>query len=1172
MKKKYGSEGVTIKSFLSLKILKVMRNTLILFFLSTFHLFAGNSYSQSARVSLNLENVSVENVLDEIEKQSEFYFVLNYKLVDVERRVNIEAENEPISDILGSIFSDSDVEYLVLDRQIMLSPKNYLAEVKSKLQPITITGTVTDESGVSIPGVSILIKGTTKGTVTNLDGEYTIEVGDPSAVLHFSFVGFISQEIEISGLAVINITMVEGVIFLDEVIAVGYATQRIGEITGSVSSVNADQLADMPALDASETLKGMISGITAIESHTPGEGAIIRIRGLGTINNNDPLWIVDGVPGGANVIPNNIESISVLKDASAQAIYGSRGANGVILVTTKAGKKGQKPQINVTAKIGISKNINSYDLLNTREYGEWLWLMAKNQGIEDYSHALYGSGDEPNIPEYILPARAENVDHSMYDNQMIHEDGDDTFLITKANKEGTDWLDESDRTASIKQFGINITGGSQNTSYAFMGNFLDEEGILKHSGFKRTGLRSNVTSTITDWLEIGTNLGGYYSVDNGTQSDHSEGSVMSFTYRMQPIVPVYDVMGNFAGTRVPETGNARSPAFLLWEGQNNSNKNLTAIGNFYAKVTFFEGLSFKSLFGFNYISSKGRYFDYVEVATSERGTYDGLSESYRTGLQWSWTNTLTYSKTFGKHNINAILGTEAIASENRWMGASRNQFYSKDPLYMQLDVGERDISNNGNMSDWNLFSQFGRVNYNLANKYLVQATVRRDGSSRFGEEYRYAIFPAFSAGWRVSEESFMAFSEGWLTYLKIRAGWGQSGNDQIGNYNGFTTFSSNPRNSYYPISGSNISPTSGFQSSAIGEPSTHWETTSTTNLGIDATFFENLYLSVDLWKRETMDMLYPKKIPDILGQASAPSVNVGDMSNRGIDVEVRYFGSALNQDFQYNVSLNVSRFQNEIKNLSGIEDEFIEGGALRGYSYTRAETGHAYPEFYGYIVEGIFQTQEEADAHPSAFGEAGTYNEPGHFKYKDVDEDGVITSGDRTYIGSPHPDFTAGLNINLQYKEFRVSTLLYSSYGNEMVNQVRRYIDFHMFQGNRSKRALYESWGSPYLKNNENAVMPKVEFDDAGSQEPSTYFVEDASYLRMENLIISYNFAKLFPGLKFRKLEIYGQATNLFTLTNYSGLDPEVGAELSRGSMFTGVDAGAWPTPRQYFIGVSIGF
>ncbi|MBS3772105.1 MAG: SusC/RagA family TonB-linked outer membrane protein, partial [Bacteroidales bacterium] len=815
-------------------------------------------------------------------------------------------------------------------------------------QEIEITGTVTDaESGEPLPGVNIVVEGTTIGTTTDMDGNYTLEA-PADATLVFSFVGYQQQSIEVEGQQEINVELQQAVQQLEEVVAVGYATRQAGEVTGSVSSVQTEDLAEMAAVNASETLRGNVSGVTIQESNTPGEGASIRIRGMGTINNNDPLWVVDGVPGG-NVNPNEIESISILKDAAAQAIYGARAASGVVLVTTKSGQKGQKTQINVNVRSGISRNVSSYDLLNTQEYGEMLWLMAENEG-EEPDHPQYGSGDEPQIPDYILPTGASEgeVDHSNYDNQMIHEDGDDTYLIMKANKEGTDWMDVVTRDAIYQEYTIDMTGGGEATSYAFQMGYLEEEGIMKHTSYDRFNLRSNVSVEPTDWLEVGEKIGVTYGRDAGFQADNSEASAVSWTYRMQPIVPVYDIEGNFAGTRAEGMGNAQNPMFNLYSNRHDWNKSLNASGNVFADASVFEDLSFRTQLGFDYNASQGRNLGYVEKAHAERGTYRGLSESDWFGLQWTWSNTLEYSSTFADiHDLTVLAGTEAVENISRWRGGSRDEFFSGNPLYMQLDAGVQNQTNYGNTSEWALFSVFGRVNYSLADKYLLEGVIRRDGSSRFGTDNRYGVFPAFSAGWRLSNEPFMAWADNWLDFLKLRVGYGETGNDRIGNYNSFTTFASSlgagfwaGGGSYYPISGNNTGGgAAGFKRDAFGNPNVLWEATKTTNLGLDATVFDNFDVKIDLWQRVTEDMLYPKRIPDVLGQASAPSINVGEMKNVGLDVELGYQGTALNDELTYNVAVNVSHYRNEIVKLSNVEEEFMEGWYYRDMVYTRAEEG-----------------------------------------------------------------------------------------------------------------------------------------------------------------------------------------------------------------------------------------
>lgn len=1021
-------------------------------------------------------------------------------------------------------------------------------------QQSQISGKVTDQQNVPMPGVSVVVEGTTIGTVTGADGNFSLSIPANAEILHFSFVGMRAQDVVIGNRTTFNIQLEEETIGLEEVVAVGYATRKAGELTGSVSTVQSSTIEEMAVVDAAEVLR-TASGVSVRSSNTPGGGAIVRVRGLGTINDNDPLWVVDGIPGG-EVNPNNIESISILKDASAQAIYGARAAGGVILVTTKSGKKNQKARVSVSVRSGISKNSNYYDMLNTQEYGELLWLQAKNDGIENYSHPLYGNGASPDIPEYIRPARGENVDHGLYDDKMIHEDGTDTYLIMKANKEGTDWLREASQNAQFIESTLDLSGGSENTTYSFQMGYLKEEGILKWTGYNRYNLRSNVTSELTDWLEVGERLGVTYSESQGFHDNHGEASAVSWAYRMQPIIPVHDVGGNYGGTRAEGTGNAKNPLFVLDTNQNDLRKRMNINGNVFLKLNFTDALSFRTLFGVNHTSFHTRNPDFVEKAHAERGKYDSLTEEARYYMQWNWTNTLEFSKVFDDvHNLTAIVGSEAIDNNYNFLNASRAEFFSKDINYMQVETGLQSINNNGNASSWALFSLFARINYSFNNKYLLEAVVRRDGSSRFGGENPYGIFPAFSLGWRVTND------------FKVRAGYGITGNDRIGNYNSYTNFGINYNDSFYPIDGANVTTgATGFYQTSFGNPDVKWETTRTTNIGFDGKFLKNFDFALDLWYRRTTDMLYPKQIPMVLGQASAPSVNVGEMENRGVDFEMGYFNTALNGDFKYGFDFDISHYKNKIVKLSDVDGEFLTGDAHREMTYTRAEKGRSFPEFYGYIADGIFQTEAEANAHPTAFGEDGIYNQPGHYKYRNINDDDVINSDDRTYIGSPHPDFTAGLNINIEYKGINLITYMYGSYGNDMINYVRRFLDFAQFQGGKSHDRLYNSWGSPYLKDNTKAKLPLAETDDNGSQQPSTAFIEDASYLRMEHVRLGYDINRILKT-GFSSLQIYGQVTNIFTLTKYSGLDPEI----SRTGRNMGVDAGAWPTPRRYMIGLNFG-
>ncbi len=1143
----------------------------------------GNEKVESVReavISLSLPNASVEEVFSAIEQKTNYQFFYDKQFIDPALRVNIRARKEKVSEVLLTLSREAKLKFKQVNQVINVSliekqqkPEEENLEVV--LQVITVSGKITsEEDGEGLPGVNVLIKGTNTGTVTDIEGNYKVEVPGSDAVLVFSSIGYLTQEIEVGNQTVINLTLAPDIKSLAEIVVVGYSTKKAGELTGAISTVGAEDIKDMVAVNAADALKGTTSGVNIIDASTPGGDPIIRVRGLGTMNNNDPLWIVDGVPN-SRVNPENIESISILKDAAAQAIYGARAANGVILVTTKSGKKNQSLQVNVNIKQGITQNTNEFDLLNTAEYGELLWLEATNENggtlPSDYSHPQYGSGPQPVIPNYIWPAGANDADPSTYDPR--------SNIIMEANKQGTDWLDEASGNGTYSEVSVGLNGGSENTNYAFQVGYLKEDGILKHTSYERYNLRANVTTNPTKWLEIGERVALTYSQDNGDQSNNAEGSVFGWIYRMQPIVPVYDIMGNYGGTRATATGNARNPLFRLDKNQWDQTQFMRATGNVYAKADILDGLSFQTLFGFNYNTEFSKDLTYIEWAAAERENINSYSEENDHTIQWNWSNTLQYSNSFGSHDITALVGTEAIENNNRTNSAGRQGYFLSNPDFFQLDAGTENQTNSGNLSEWALYSLFGRLNYQFDNRYLLEAVVRRDASSRFGTNNNAGIFPAVSVGWRISEESFMAFSDGWLNQLKIRAGYGVTGNDRIGNYNSYTTYRSElggsawgrtgaDIGSYYPIAGGNETDGAvGFRRNTIGNAFVEWESTTTTNFGFDMTFFDKFDVMLDIWQRNTEDMLYQQQIPAVAGRADPPSINVGEMKNKGFDLELGYNGTALGGELMYTIGLNVSRYKNELVNLSGNDNEFLSGGTIRGQDFTRAEKGSEFPSFFGYTIDGIFQSQEEADDHP-VVTEEPSYNKEGVFKISDVNGDGQIDADDRGFIGSPHPDFTTGFILNVSYKGFNLYTNLYASVGNEVANAINHMIDFNKFQGNRSTKRLYESYGSPYLSDNSQAAMPMARINDARDQLPSTYFIEDGSYLRMQNLRLAYDFKRLFSNKNlFRNLTVYFHSTNLFTITQYSGLDPEIGAS----GMNTGVDKGGWPTPRRFLFGLQFG-
>jgi TonB-dependent starch-binding outer membrane protein SusC len=1033
-------------------------------------------------------------------------------------------------------------------------------------QERTITGKVTSAKEGALPGVNVIVQGTTIGTTTDINGSYKLIAPAATKEVMFSFIGYQSQVVAIGAGSVYDVVLVENTATLEEIVVVGYSTQTKKSVTGAVSTVTSAALSKETSANPITRLQGKASGVSIINSHVPGGDAIINIRGLGTINNNGPLFVIDGVPtkyGTSQINPNEIESITVLKDATSAAIYGASGANGVIIITTKRGISNTS-NVTFTARYGVSTIPKMYSLLNTQQYGEMLWLEAKNMGVAP-SNILYGSGATPVIPDYVVPAgmMAGNplADPSLYN----HTPGAGFYNITQANKSGTNWYDAILRQAPMKEYNISLSGGGEKGTYAFNIGYSTEDGILKYTSFDRYSIRSNADSKISKWLKVGESLGITFSKRNGNNLDNQEGSVVSQAYRMQPIIPVYDIAGNFAGTKATGTGNGENPLAILSRDQNDFSKDLRGIGNGYAEVTLMKGLTVKSLFGFDYRQNNTKDIFRQNPEFQESKPTDILTMSSNYTIQWNWSNTINYRKTFGNHNINVLAGSEALSSTYYYLMGSRSTFFSSDVNYMYLDAGEADKNNSGNGNSSTKFSYFGRLNYDYLGKYLVEATFRRDGSSVFGANNRWGNFPALSLGWRISEEGFMAGIKDIVNDLKLRGGYGVSGNDNIGLYNGFSTFSSNSNTSSYSITGSPTSSVSGFYNSKIGNPDAKWETTSTTNVGLDFAVLNNsLSGSLDVWERKTKDMLFQVSIPQVSGEATAPQVNIGDMDNKGFDLNLNYLNKALNGDLTYDVGLTFSHYKNKIVKISSNTAEFLNGGDYRQMTYTRATVGTSFPEFYGLIVDGIFQTNAEAAAYAPEYG--GTYNTAGHFKFRDVNNDGKVDDKDRSYIGSPHPKFTAGLSMNVGYKAFNLSAFFYASYGNKIANYVSRWTDYPMFTGNRSIDRLTKTWGSPYLASNADATLPIADLNNI-SQYPSTAFLEDGSFLRLKTLQLSYTLPKaLNEKLTISGLQVYVQASNLFTATKYKGLDPEV----NNSGVNLGIDAGQWPSARQIVFGIKL--
>ncbi len=1034
-------------------------------------------------------------------------------------------------------------------------------------QTVTVTGIITDASNQPLIGANVLIKGTSRGAYTDFDGKYSISA-EAGEVLVVSYTGFETKEVTIGANTTIDVILAEDAQSLNEVVLIGYGSRKKTDVVTAISTVDNDFLDQQPSSDATRALQGSASGVTVVASARPGQQAQVRIRGLGSINGNNPLFIVDGTISGAVPPPDQIKNIQILKDASSTAIYGSRGANGVILITTKSGRKSQAAKLQFNVKTGIGKSNAKFDLVTDPNLiGQMLWLEQTNDGIvPSHPHFQFDPNDiaGTRVNDYLFPNGASigdpSTDPSLYEER--------NYPITRTNLNGTDWLEELyDSTALLQEYALSVTGGSERTTYALNASFYDEEGIFKYNGFNRYAFRSNIESDVTDWLKIGQRLGARYT--------ESRGNTIGFNGLIEtsPLIPVLDEGGNYAGGVVGGNLNdGPNPLGNNFRERKDLRKTLNLTGNFYIEIEPVTDLKLKSLFGYtmNWFSNHDPRFGDPE---NTNGSFTNtLSEVRNNRLAWNFSNTLSYAKTFSDvHNIDVLLGMESYKATFDEVSAGRAGYISTNDDFYFLQAGAGAITNGSRANAGTIFSLFSRLYYSYDNKYMIEGTIRRDASSIFASDKRVGYFPAISAGWVVSKESFMEGTSGWLNQLKFRVGWGESGNDQIGfTDNIYDTFGSGLGNSYYGIGGGDNTISLGYQSVAYGNPDAIWETTQSTNFGIDANLVGGLSLSVDIWKKKTRDMLFPASLPDVGGQGRAPAINIGTMDNNGLDIELNYRGRA-GEDFKYSVGANISTYKNEVTRLSSNGADFVVGlndnnENYRGQTYTRAENGHAFPEFYGYIVDGIFQTQAEADAHPVN----GTYNEPGNYIIKDVDGDGEITPDDRTWIGNPHPDFTAGLNLGMEYKNFDLTAIWYASVGNDIINYYNRFTRFGLFQGPKAADRLFRSWGSPYLANNADAVLPKASSTTSFEQNTNSNMIEDGTFLRLKSLQIGYNFPNTFldkTGLSSMRLYVMG--TNLITLfDDYSGLDVEVSPtnELNRG-----FDLGTWPQPKQFVLGLNIG-
>ncbi|MFW0716181.1 SusC/RagA family TonB-linked outer membrane protein [Pedobacter sp. N23S346] len=1046
-----------------------------------------------------------------------------------------------------------------------------------------ITGKIiASDDKLPIVGATIKIKNAIGGTTTDANGTFSLSV-KPTDILVISFIGFTNKEVTVGNQTNIAVVLQAENNNLTEVVVTGYSAQRKKDLTGAVAVVSMDLLKAQPAASAVEALQGKATGVQVINDGAPGSTPQIRIRGTSTINNNEPLYVIDGVPFEGKLSwlnQNDIESLQVLKDASSASIYGSRANNGVVIITTKKGVGGA-PKITVDSYYGtqVPRKSSFPEMMNPQQYAQYVFDGYKNAGKTIAAGRNYGSGTTPVLPDFLVAGSklgqdvtAADADPSKYN---YSRDPNLFYQITRANKAGTNWFDEITKAAPIQNYQLGATGGGENATYAVSAGYLNQKGTIDYTGFKRYNFRSNTgISAFNKRVRFGENAQYSYSEGYGFGVNpnlpggyQDQGSALGWAYRIPTIIPVYDINGNFAGSRGSQLGNAENPLAVLFRAKDNLNKNNFFFGNIFGEGDIIPGLVLRTNFGLRYENYNGLSMRYPNLEFSEGNNSNNLNEYQGYNTEWTWTNTLNYSKVFNeKHRLNALIGTEAIRSRSRQLNAGRNDFFLLgNPDYYYLNTGSSNISNSSTGSIGSLYSLFAKLDYSFNDRYLASFTVRRDGSSNFGENNKYGNFPAVSGAWRISEEDFMKDVK-WISDLKIRAGYGQTGNQRIPAYQYINRFESSIINAAYAVGGGN-GLTTGVRQNAYQNPDVKWESLKSLNIGLDFTLLDGAVDgSLDWYDKKTTDMLYNLPLPSsVVGLGFSPFVNIGDMSNKGIEFNVAYhYGRKADSPLKFDIGLNFSKNENKIVQLApGILNQIY--GNYRSLQTSVLQEGAPFGSFFGYRTAGIYQSAADIQNNPSYAGAR-----VGGLRYQDINGDGVLDPRDRTIIGDPNPDFNLGVNLNASYRNFDISAFIYSVQGNDIFEATRYFTDFPSFDGAKSTRLL-NAW-SP---TNTSSLIPSA-YAGASDLEfaSSSYYIQDGSFVRLKNIQLGYSVptAKAFgPNSRISRLRVYVSATNLFTITKYTGLDPEV-SQVTDGFTAPGVDQGVYPSPRQFLIGINVGF
>jgi len=1002
-------------------------------------------------------------------------------------------------------------------------------------QTRTVSGTVHDGNGIPIPGANIIISGTTLGSITNNEGEYSMEINAKAKALVFSFVGYAKQTIEVGDQTNINVVLQPTFENLDEVLVIGYGTSTRSDLTSSVASVDIEELQKRATASMDQALQGLTAGVLVVNNNaTPGGGASVRIRGIGGINNSEPLYVIDGVPIAVNanentspmslLNPNDIESIEILKDAASAAIYGARAANGVVLITTKRGQVG-KATVSYNGYYGAQTMVNPLKQMNSEQ-----WTGFMNQAFEN-------AGD---------PA---------------------PFGNPSSYGVGTDWVNEITRSgfaAPIQDHQLTMSGGDTKGTFLISLGYFDQVGVVKGTDFKRFSVRMNGDRQINKLLKIGANMNVNHREQNRyTGSRENYNGLIAKAYRYYPTVEPFDENGDYNGPPAESIYKPHDNPLFVAEQFTFRPVNTQFMSNIYAELQILPSLTFKSSAALTYNALN----QFQNTPKYEMGILlnpdNVLAKTQAQGYNWLIENVLSFSKSFGKHNVQALLGqsVQNFSYESIYTKTA----YPENGYWVTSESGTQ-VEINNIIQEHSLASFFGRAFYNFDDRYLLTGTLRADGSSRFGDNNKWGVFPSFSAAWRVSQEDFFADNDV-LTSFKLRGGWGQVGANEIGNYEYSVAIASG---FYYPFGGYDGVRYTGSAPASIANPDIKWETGSQYNFGGDFGFFNGrINLVVEYFSKTFSDMLIGVPVSAVSGISSdnvqgSVTQNIAKVNNQGVEIDLDFNGNA--GDFQYSIGVNFTTYNNNVISLGGADELFAY--SLQNNFWTRTYVGGELGEFYGYEYDGIFQNQSEIDGH--ALQEAGTA--PGDFRFKDISgpdgsPDSIIDDNDLTSIGSPVPDFIFGLNANLSYKWLDFSMQFSGSFGNKIYNVTKYSMMDNTFYEN--KLAEYEAWDGE----GSTDIWPRAHnLDPNDNSRRSSYFVEDGSYLRCTVMQLGYTLpSRLSSKMHMSRLRIYTSVLNLFTITNYSGVDPEVG-NFEGSNLSAGIDAFVYPIYRTMLFGINISF